>query len=122
MATAERPPAKIDGKPNPAYQKWYRAQKAAAKRPETPLDVFIQGDGKEPAGTLTDEALSAAMNSVFPEPLTLRVVKLARNARWVYCDLNGVKVPVAIKKGLQQRLLKKKIQVRKEGEHYVHIR
>lgn len=38
MATAERPPAKIDGKPNPAYQKWYRDSKKPA-----PATLAVRG-------------------------------------------------------------------------------
>lgn len=101
MATPERPPSRINGKSNPAYTAWRRRQ--AAK----PTVSIVQ-----PVAAPVADA----------ETLTLRVVKLARNARFVYCDLEGIKVPVKVAKNLQQRLLKKKIQVRKEGETYVHIR
>lgn len=98
MATAERPPAKIDGKPNPAYQAWYRQWVKAGK----------------PALESTPE----------PEVLTLRVVKLARNISFVYCDLDGNKVAVRCKKSVSRKLRGKMIPVaatQEDGETiYTH--
>lgn len=95
MATAERPPAKIDGKPNPAYQAWYRALKRSEKA------------------------------SAGPETLTLRCMGQAKNPRYVCCDLDGVKVYVSCKKSISHRLRNKTITVavtEEDGEKiYTHV-
>lgn len=97
MATAERPPAKIDGKPNPAYQAWYRDWVKAGK-----------------------PALEA------PEVLTLRAIGGARNTNYVRAALgNGDAVYVRVQRGKGQRLIGKPIKVlvsEEDGDKkYTHI-
>lgn len=111
----DRPPIKIDGKRNPEYDRWYRAQKN--RDPEKEVIAAVV-----PTETPPEEREAMIHELEQDEVLTLRCVKLAKNNSFVYCDRDGVCVPVKIKKGIGNRLLKKPIKVRFDGESYTHTR
>lgn len=60
---------------------------------------------------VTDSPVILAVKTGNSNMLTLRVVKLAPNASFVLCALDGVAVPVKVRRGMGGRLLKKTIQV-----------
>jgi len=46
------------------------------------------------------------------EPVTrMKIVKAARNDRWVMGDLNGQKVPVAVRRGVAKKVIGKIVEV-----------
>lgn len=131
--TETRPSSKLpDGTPNPDYHRWYRAQKKTAKKaakkavkPPVALielpEVLGELDSRE--AHILPSAGSIPAQATF---LTLKCVKSAKNPSWVFCDLNGVKVPVRCKRGLSKKLPGKRINVTVEtvGEKttYTHKR
>ena len=69
---------------------------------------------KEPFSITTGETLSATRE------LRLRVVKLARNSSFVLCALDGVCVPVRVKRGSGPKLVKKDIRVERAEDGTLH--
>jgi len=63
----------------------------------------IESHKLDPVGSIPTPAISTL--------LSLRVVKLAPNASFVLCALDGVAVPVKVRRGMGSKLLKKTIQV-----------
>ena len=133
--TETRPSSKLpDGTPNPDYHRWYRAKKAAekvAKKAPKPAKAAVALiELPEVLGELDSrEAHILPSAGSIPAPatfLTLKCVKSAKNPSWVFCDLNGVKVPVRCKRGLSKKLPGKRINVTVEtvGEKttYTHKR
>lgn len=97
----ERPKSRLpDGRVNPAYTAWRKANIA-----------------REDVAVLTaDEAMNlpAEIPAPQPAPLTLRVVKLPQNDRFVICEHpteKGKTVSVRLwKRGIGQKLLKKSLR------------
>ena len=134
MPTLDRPKAKLEnGKMNPEYTKWYRAKKSAKKKPvakkqpakavvaeEKPIEQFVE------AAFVNNNPACVIVTPAPANLLTLKCVKSAKNPSWVFCDLNGVKVPVRCKRGLSKKLPGKKIKVSSEMVDekmiYSHVR
>lgn len=118
MDTTEKPKAWLPGRVrNPAYDVWRKAQKEAAKAPNTDLaKMLAEGMNRE-----TLEEFIAMGGPRDGDTLSLKCVKLARNTAFVYCAEGEGTVGVKVKRGMGPKLLKKTINVRKEGETYVHI-
>jgi hypothetical protein len=74
--------------------------------PTAPVLRYVEND---PAAE--DETSEPAADMPAPGIQALRVVKLAPNASFVLCALDGVSVPVKVRRGMGGRLLKKTIQV-----------
>ncbi len=55
-----------------------------------------------------------------PDLIAMRIVKAARNKRFVYGDMNGETVPVECGK-FSKRIIGKTVQVRKEGDRYIYL-
>ena len=113
MPETERPKSRLpDGKINPAYTAWRKSQKVA----ETPVAVM-----EAPAPVVATAAVQAPA-----EILTLKCIKAAKNPRFIFCNLNGVKVPVQCKRGLSSKMPGKriKVSVNNSGEKpvYTHVR
>lgn len=162
----ERPKSRLpDGKVNPAYTKWRKAQKVA----ESPVAVMeaptavkrakeicnalvsapgaleeykqkitdpVKGDGPNVHSRPSPPQVDVVADGVkvagkfFPKEspdqiLTLKCIKAAKNPKFVFCDLNGVKVPVRCKRGLSKKMPGKRIKVSVDnsGEKpiYTHI-
>ena len=78
---------------------------------ERAIQHFTGGKQEEP-----EPKQSASVILESSELLTLNVIQLARNPRFVYANLNGKKVPVRCEKKRQRKLLKKPIQVEVKSE------
>jgi len=132
MPATERPPSRLpNGKINPAYAKWRRENITEKAKPGDVVPLANTDDESAEqweAEEAKDPGIGGASlpTASIENTLLLRVVKEAKNPRFVYCDLNGIKVPVGIKRGQGRRLMKKKIAVKVEtvGEKtvYTHIR
>lgn len=127
MATAERPPAKIDGKPNPAYQKWYRQQKKAEKAPpKSVMANFTRQPGApnhEVLNPNADGSFTLPSTHFVPDdmpkagaPLMLRALKPAPNKKFIWCDRDGNRVAVRVMQRNIKMLLGKDIPVREEAD------
>jgi len=124
MPETERPKSRLaNGKMNPAYAKWRKAQKVA----ETPVAVM---ESPQVSGELDSSGahIPASAGSI-PAPatiLTLKCIKAAKNPKFVFCDLGGVKVPVRCKRGLSKKMPGKRIKVSVDNSGatpiYTHIR
>lgn len=131
MATPERPPVKIGGKRNPAYDEWYRAQKkapstiaestaamhAAIFQSAAEPEQTTNDDPREPEvapaleASLPEEVDSDAGSSPAPAFIEITVDRVARNKSFVYGDLNGELVPIRVKKKSGPKLVGKPINV-----------
>jgi hypothetical protein len=74
--------------------------------PTAPVLRYVEDD---PVAENEQEAPAAALPP--PAIQALKVVKLAPNASFVLCALDGVSVPVKVRRGMGSKLLKKTIQV-----------
>ena len=120
MELSERPKSRLsDGRVNPAYLAYRKELKAqqtqvAAPEPEAIPESNWRETYKEPFSITTGETLSATRE------LRLRVVKLARNSSFVLCALDGVCVPVRVKRGSGPKLVKKDIRVERAEDGTLH--
>ena len=113
MPETERPKSRLaNGKINPAYTAWRKTQKVA----ESPVAV-MEDPAPAPAPVAVKEPA---------EFLTLKCIKAAKNPKFVFCDLGGVKVPVRCKRGLSKKMPGKRIKVSVDSSGatpiYTHIR
>ena len=124
MPETERPKSRLaNGKINPAYTAWRKAQKDA----ESPVAVI---EPPQVSGELdSSESHKLAPVGSIPTPatiLTLKCIKAAKNPKFVFCDLGGVKVPVRCKRGLSKKMPGKRIKVSVDNSGpspiYTHIR
>lgn len=141
MATPERPKSRLpDGRINPEYTAWRNKYVLKAKAQQPPPREVAVMIGQlsdlnvspvEDAPDTSNAVLTMDVGEDVPDPdqpeiLTLRCIKQAVNQRYVYCDLNGRKVPVKVKKGIGHRLVKKPIKVSvdrsSETPVYTHVR
>lgn len=122
MQAKDRPKVKLEnGDRNPEYTRWYRAKKTAEKKkkPAPKKTSVALMEIPEVLGELDSREahiLPSAGSIPAPATLVLKCVKSAKNPSWVFCDLNGVKVPVRCKRGLSNKLPGKKIKVSVETE------
>jgi len=155
MPETERPKTKLpDGSPNPEYHRWYRAHRAPSKtaaarkagkklgkvaKKEKPAEAAVavmeepepvEEVAAEVSGELdSSESHKLASVGSIPTPatfLTLKCIKAAKNPKFVFCDLGGVKVPVRCKRGLSKKMPGKRIKVSVDNSGttpiYTHIR
>ena len=110
MELSERPKSRLaDGRINPAYTAYRKAQKAQSSGE---LDS-IESHKLDSVGSIPTPA-------TISDPLTLRVVKLAPNTKFVLCGLDGKSVPVRIRRGIGPKLLKKSIRVTRQAAGTYH--
>ena len=74
--------------------------------PTAPVLRYVEDDP-----VAENEQEVAVVAPAAPAILRLQVVKLAPNASFVLCALDGVSVPVKVRRGMGSKLLKKTIQV-----------
>lgn len=124
----ERPKSRLpDGRVNPAYTAWRKEFIAKEGAGGNKVSVAVSIDKTEPtiqeqvrarlAAMSPEErsaALAAALMEAEGEVLTLRVVKLPQNDRFVICEHpaeKGKTVSVRLwKRGIGQKLLKKSLR------------
>jgi len=135
---AERPKSRLPGgKINPAYTAWRKENitekvKPVALVPDrgSPVETITIGEDFNPdeplpikSVTIREVATTFAPIPVDPSILTLKCIKAAKNPKYVFCDLNGVKVAVKCKRGLSKKMPGKRIKVQLEADGtYTHIR
>jgi len=137
MPETEHPKSRLpNGKINPAYTAWRKAQKVAEspvaviESPAPPtrdeLDKAIQDTLKAAHKDITKAAVEGRSWIKMPETMTLKCIKAAKNPKFVFCDLGGVKVPVRCKRGLSKKMPGKRIKVSVDNSGttpiYTHIR
>jgi hypothetical protein len=132
--TEDRPKAWLPGrKRNPAYDEWRKAQKnviakfeqASDAPPCGAFEIKDNGDGTRSVetdfGTVT---ITGGLPPTKPETLTLRVVKLALNDRYVLCEHQAEKGKTQavklLRRGSGGKTLKKSIRVEKRGDGTFH--
>ena len=150
MPETERPKSRLpNGKINPAYTAWRKIAKVkescvalvsapgAVDEYKRQLNESARAESPSIHSRPTPPEIAVAADSVtvagkaFPKNLptqiiTLKCIKSAKNPKFVFCDLGGVKVPVRCKRGLSKKMPGKRIKVSVDNSGpspiYTHIR
>lgn len=110
MPATTRPKSRLPGgRINPAYTAWRKERYLEKQAQEAPPAIAeAPGEPEAPAPVIV------------PEVMLLFVLKLARNSNFVLCGLDGVSVPVRVKRGVGQKLIKKEIRVERRDDGTFH--